>query len=322
MTALSMEIRFLSFIGPKKKPAILKFGHGLNLIFGPSNTGKSSVLDALDFMFARERVLKEVPEHEGYEQIFLGVEFSNDEKFTFIRNITGGNFECFEGLCEEKPTTQKPIILKPKNKTKQIDTISNFIFKKINMNDKKLKKSVENVTVGLTLRNFLPLAIVTETNIQKEGSPYIGEQVIHQTEHKSRLKLLLTGVDDSSLLPAEIEKVRFSRTAKIDILEELITEQENNIPEGETIEELEDQKERLLHTIQKERTILDSSEEHYNSFVCDRTKLRNRLEKNKERLDEISEMLSRFKLLKIQYKSDIRRLENIGESGLLIDLRP
>ena len=81
-----MEIRFISFIGPKKDTAELEFGSGLNLIFGPSNTGKSSVLDALDFMLGRERKLKEIPEHEGYDQVVLGIELSNNEQFTFFRN--------------------------------------------------------------------------------------------------------------------------------------------------------------------------------------------------------------------------------------------
>ena len=93
-----MEIRFICFTGPKKESAEINFGSGLNLIYGPSNTGKSSVLDGIDFMLGKEKPLKELPEHEGYDQIYLGVEFSNSECFTFVRSIEGGDFECFEGL--------------------------------------------------------------------------------------------------------------------------------------------------------------------------------------------------------------------------------
>lgn len=76
-----MEIRFIVFVGPRKEPAELNFGSGLNLIYGPSNSGKSSILDGIDFMLGRERPLKELPEHEGYDQVLLGVEFSNSEYF-------------------------------------------------------------------------------------------------------------------------------------------------------------------------------------------------------------------------------------------------
>lgn len=114
MIPISMEIRFISFVGPKKEAAELSFGSGLNLIFGPSNTGNSSVLDAIDFMLGRERKLKEIPEHEGYDQVLLGVEFSNDEKFTFIRNINAGDFLYFKGLHKSKPNDQEGTFLKPK----------------------------------------------------------------------------------------------------------------------------------------------------------------------------------------------------------------
>lgn len=326
MTTLSMEIRFVAFIGPNKKSAELDFGSGLNLIFGPSNTGKSSVLDALDFMLGRERPLKEIPQHEGYDQIFLGVEFSNSEKFTFIRNIGGGDYECFEGLHKERPKGKKGIILRPKVGTKTISTISDFILEKLGLNEKKLKKNVDNKTVRLTLRNFLPIALVSETDIQKEASPYISQQYTEKTEHRSRLKLLLTGVDDSSLLPAEMEKKKLSRTAKIDMLDELIAEQQeyllNNLTEDETLEELEAQETKITDTIRQEQSLLESSEEKYNLFVSDRTRLRAELESNNERLAEISEMLKRFELLKIQYKSDMLRLDNISEAGSLIVALP
>jgi DNA repair exonuclease SbcCD ATPase subunit len=326
VTEFTMQIRFISFIGPKKKIAKIKFGSGLNLIFGPSNTGKSSVLDALDFMLGRERALKEIPQHEGYDQVLLGIEFSNEEKFTFIRSISGGDYECFEGLHDGKPKDQQSTVLRPKKGTQKVRTISEFLLTNLGLNEKKLKKNADNKTVSLTLRNFLPIAMVTETNIQKEASPYIGEQYIEKTEHRSRLKLLLTGVDDSALLPAEIEKKRLSRTAKIDILEELINDQErsisDNLSNNESLEELNEQKGRLTDSIQQKRNLLDSSEVQYSLFVSDRTQFRSELEQNNERLSEISEMLSRFGLLKAQYRSDILRLESISEAGSLINALP
>jgi hypothetical protein len=128
------------------------------------------------------------------------------------------------------------------------------------------------------------------------------------------------------LLPAEIEKKRLSRTAKIDILEELITEQKNSLSDSlsdeETVKELNEQKDRITNTIRQRRTLLESSEEQYNVFVSARTLLRNELGQNNERLAEITEMLNRFELLKEQYHSDTLRLENISEAGSLINALP
>lgn len=117
----------------------------------------------------------------------------------------------------------------------------------------KLKKNADNGLVSLTLINSLSLAIVTEIDIQKETSPYISTQYTKITEHKSRLKYMLTGVGDSSLLSAEVEKMKLSRTAKIDILEELIVEQQealDHILKGtETLVDLKDQEKKISNTI-------------------------------------------------------------------------
>lgn len=321
-----MEIRFIIFIGPVKESAEIEFGSGLNVVYGPSNTGKSSVLDGIDFMLGTEKPLKELPEHEGYDQVILGVEFSKSDYFTFVRSIEGGDYECFEGLHKRKPLDIEPVILRAKSETKKIKSISTFILEKVNLSNKKLKKNAQNGLVSLTLRNSLDLAIVNEANIQKESSPYISTQYTKITEHKSRLKFILTGVDDSSLLPAEVEKKALSRAAKIEVLKELIEEQGKSLGDVSTLEnsltELRQQDERLSQTILKERSTLDANEEKYNSLVRNRAALRDELELKSIRINEVVEMLSRFKLLQKQYASDMARLESISETGILLEALP
>jgi DNA repair exonuclease SbcCD ATPase subunit len=321
-----MEIRFIVFVGPTKEPAEIEFGNGLNLIYGPSNTGKSSVLDGIDFMLGAENPLKELPEHEGYDQVILGVEFSKSECFTFVRSIEGGDYECFEGLHKNKPRDIEPVILRPKVETQKIKSISSFILEKVNLSNKKLKKNAQNGLVSLTLRNSLDLVVINEANIQKESSPYISTQYTKKTEHKSRLKFILTGVDDGSLLPAEVEKKALSREAKIEVLKELIEEQGNALGDISILEsslvELKEQDEMLSQTILKERSTLDANEEKYNILVRNRAVLREELELKNKRRDEVIEMLSRFKLLQNQYASDISRLESISETGVLLAALP
>jgi chromosome segregation ATPase len=321
-----MEIRFIVFVGPVKESAELEFGSGLNLVYGPSNTGKSSVLDGIDFMLGTEKPMTELPEHEGYDQVILGVEFSKSEYFTFVRSIEGGDYECFEGLYKRKPLDIEPVILRLKSETKTIKSISSFILDKVNLSNRKLKKNAQNGLVSLTLRNSLDLAVVNETNIQKKSSPYISTQYTKITEHKSRLKFILTGVDDSSLLPAEVEKKALSRAAKIEVLKELIEEQGKSLGDLSTLEnslmELREQDERLSQTILKERSTLDANEEKYNSLVRNRAAFRGELELKSNRINEVEEMLSRFKLLQKQYASDIARLESITETGTLLEALP
>ena len=44
------RLRFLGFFGPQKQPSTVTFGPGLNVIYGASNTGKSFIVEAIDFI--------------------------------------------------------------------------------------------------------------------------------------------------------------------------------------------------------------------------------------------------------------------------------
>lgn len=321
-----MHFTHLVFVGPEKAPAFIEFESGLNLIYGPSNTGKSSILDAIDFMFGRTRALKELPEHDGYEEIFLGIEFTEDGPYTFARSLKGGNFTCFEGIHFERPEDQKGRILKPGDPSKTMGSFRDFVLERIDLSDKQLKKNKQNEKERLTLRNLSPLVIVNERDIQREESPYISEQYTKVTVDKSRLRFFLTGVDDSKLIPEEKEREVISRQARLQLLSEFIEESEGRISslgEGENLRgEMESQLERLGDSIDRERRVLSASEAQYREAVSARNQLRNRFSDAEDRLAEISEMLARFALLETQYATDLMRLESIREAGQLFFALP
>jgi hypothetical protein len=321
-----MELRFLTFTGPNKAAAEITFKSGLNILYGPSNTGKSSIVDAIDFMFGRERLLVEKPEHEGYERVLMGLSFAEGDDYTLVRSIQGGDFECFEGLFHARPSDIEPEILKVKRPTKKIRTISSFIFESLNIGKKKFKKNAKNDVVSLTLRNSIALALINETEIQKEGSPYFHQGFTKVTEEASRLKFFLTGVDDSSLLPEEKEKKVVSRAAKVELLAELIKETEEEIVlklnDEQTYSQLTEQSKKLGCTLDNSNSDLESSELKFESCSSERKELLIEINLNENRLSEINSMTSRFNLLDEQYSTDISRLDNISESGTLFMALP
>lgn len=300
----------------------MAFGPGLNLIYGPSNTGKSSIYDAIDFMFGRERKLKEIPEHEGYESILLGLIFSDSHSCTLVRSLSGGDIKSYEGLHEKIPDGIEFTVLKPKKATKKLGDLPNYILNRIGFENKWLKKNQKNETNKLTLRTFLPLIFVNETKIQRESSPYVATQYTQITADKSRLKLLLTGVDDSDLVPEEKEKKVLSRNTRVQLLMELIEDQESRT-EGLTaspdeLVELEDQNTRLEEALRVRMIELQSTEVEYGVHVERRNKLRKKLDDHENRFSEISEIEKKFELLNDQYETDRLRLESIIETGTLL----
>jgi AAA15 family ATPase/GTPase len=66
------RLRFLGFFGPEKAPATVAFGPGLNVLYGASNTGKSFIVEAIDFMLGGKPPLRDIPERVGYDLVLLG----------------------------------------------------------------------------------------------------------------------------------------------------------------------------------------------------------------------------------------------------------
>ena len=50
MSKPALTLRHLSLTGPDKDQASVTFGHGLNVIYGASETGKFFIVEVLDFM--------------------------------------------------------------------------------------------------------------------------------------------------------------------------------------------------------------------------------------------------------------------------------
>jgi hypothetical protein len=239
------------------------------------------------------------------------------DHYTLVRSIQGGDFKRYNG-CVKSPSSDLDYqIMAPKKGTKKRPSLTDFILDKLSLTNKKLKINADNKLVSYTLRNSAPLFIINEKEIQKESSPFISEQYTKITEDTSKLKLLLTGTDDSALLPAEVEKVAVSRTAKITLLEELINGLNLKLDETQDKKQIEEQLIKLTSTIDTITEKLDENKDTYNKLVNSKKLLREKLDVKNNRISEIKEMLTRFKLLKAQYLSDISRLDNISEAGTL-----
>jgi len=322
MTAPSLTLRHICFTGPEKEPASLQFGSGLNVIYGASDTGKSFVIDALDFMLGASGELRDIPQRVGYDRIFLGLEMDDTSAFTLERSTSGGDFKFYDGLHFTSPEDIEPIILGGKH-SKVKDNISSFMLSKIDLDSRQLKRNKNGDTQSFTLRNLAHLCLISETDIQKRGSPFETGQFTSATSELAAFKLLLTGVDDSSLQSKKLDqKEALTRSAKIEVIDELIIDYKERtadlVSEEETLQELADQLQRLEHTRSRESLALKDTEFSYRQALKERNSHRLELETIGERSSEISEVLARFRLLDLHYGSDLSRLEGIREAGSLV----
>jgi len=98
VTPPGFRLRFLGFFGPQKQPAIVRFGPGLNVLYGASNAGKSFIVEAIDFMLGGGQPLRDFSERVGYDLVLLGIETIDGRTFTVWRSTEGGAFKLFEDL--------------------------------------------------------------------------------------------------------------------------------------------------------------------------------------------------------------------------------
>jgi septal ring factor EnvC (AmiA/AmiB activator) len=319
MTASSLTIRHLCFTGPEKDPALLVFSQGLNVIYGASETGKSFIVEAIDFMLGGSRQLRDIPERIGYDRIFLGVETADNRTFTLVRSVDQGSFQLYDGLHESVPDNTNATVLAPRHSSDSENNLSSFLLRIIGLSNKRIRKNVNNITRSLSFRDICHLCIVTESEIQKQGSPIEGGQSTQRTAEWATFKLLLTGVDDSSLVTIPQDTSLQSPTAKLELIYEMLDTYRQKLPEKEDArQELTTELEKLEASISLEQQILNVSEEQFQVLMENRRTLRKKLEESVDRREEIDEFLARFNLLRKHYRSDLARLEGIQEAGSLL----
>jgi len=104
----------------------LTFGLAANVLYGASDTGKSFVLDSIDFMLGGKGPLRDIPEREGYDRILLGMQLTTGEAFTLHRSAAGGGFLLFKGLHESKPP-EGGTELREQHDERRDDNLSRFL---------------------------------------------------------------------------------------------------------------------------------------------------------------------------------------------------
>jgi len=323
MSNAALTLKQLCFTGPSKEEARLNFHAGLNIIYGASDAGKSFILEAIDFMLGGGSALRDIPERVGYDRIWLTIARPDRTEFTLTRSTEGGDLNLYEGSHRAIPEGVTALTLRSKHDANKDDNISTYLLSLIDLSKKRIKKKADGTTISFTLPFLRHLCIVSETDIQKQGSPITSGQYTQIPAEMSAFKLLLTGLDDSAIIKSQATSpAAQSREAKIEVIDELIVSYESRYTDlSEDVldgAELADQLQRLDDTITLEQTQLSFTESQYRELSTQRIALRSSIEKSNERRAEIREMLQRFKLLKEHYGSDISRLEGIQEAGSLV----
>lgn len=321
MSYFPLNLLGMAYLSPVKEPAILEFTSGINGVYGASDTGKSIILETIDFILGSSKLVRDVPEKTSYDRVRLVLK-TGDSPLTLERSLSGGDIKLYEGELLTEDIKDKAQILKGKHNAKKDNSISTFLLSKIGLDNKYIRKNNRGDVQNLTFRNLSRFTVINEDEIIKVSSPILSGQYVSATSEYSAFKLLLTGIDDRSLSENKARQAKIiskqKLTAKIDLINDLISELQEEIGKiGLNRNELEDQisqihsySERQQSLILRLRQDLEEKIERRNTTLKQQSDI-------EVRLDEIGGYLSRFSLLKKHYKADLQRLEAIEETGSL-----
>lgn len=329
MAFKGLQLRFIRFLGPAKEPAEFTFTSGLNILWGSSDTGKTFLVQAIDFMLGAGGKLRDIPERVGYDRILLGITTAEGKDYTLQRSIDGGSFRRFEGLVKETPEGKKVgDSLSAAHTTKNYSNLSHWLLKEIGLDNKEILWSsakAENRSLGF--RALAHLCVIIYPKITQAISPLYDGQYQDQTREYGVFKLLLTGLDDSAITPEvtdyleEVQPIT-KPSVRPEVIEEMIYTYELELatltdnPEG-----LDAAETAIEDEIDKLEASMNVAEDKLTQTSQQRKEVYDRHSKLTARRDEIMELQERFKLLDAQYTNDIKRLVAIEESGQLFILR-
>jgi hypothetical protein len=309
----------LTFVGAGRQNATVEFGEGLTVIYGASDTGKSYVVEALDFMLGSQK-LRDIPEVDGYSHVLLGLRLVDGSVFTLSRSPKGGRFAVYEEDVRSVPVRPGDLDLAGKHIAKNKENISYFLLSKIGLAGFRVRTNQRNSTREFSIRDVAHVCLVDETRMQAPRSPVLATgQYVSATGEKSAFRIMLTGEDDSALADTSksTEKKRVSK-GKIELLDSVIADLAEQVAQLSDLDELRVRLAKINVAIGEYTAHVGEMRAALDSLVSTRLNLTERQGIVEARMAEINDLIGRFGLLEQQYRSDIARLDMVQEAGTLL----
>jgi hypothetical protein len=312
-----LRLRHLTLIGAGVEPASIDFSDGLTAVTGPSDTGKSFIADAIDFMLGAN-ALKEVPELRSYSTVLLGLHLSSGD-VTLSRAVSGGGFGLHRGDVRRGPVPVPEQTLSATHRPGADSSLSGLLLGAIGLTDRRVRRNAKGDTNDLSFRNLAHLCVIDETRMQSEVPPALSGQYVTRTTEVSVLRLLLEDTDDSDVVavPDRSERKAIG-SAKQEVVERLIAEVEVKLGDYMDRSELLNQRSRLLASIEASTESIEGARAERSQLSASASALRRERDERQAEFEDASNLAARFGLLLDQYQSDLARLQMVREAGTLL----
>ena len=314
-----IRLTHLTLVGTNVEPASVGFGPALSVIHGPSDTGKSFIVDAIDFALG-SKTLKVIKGIEEYSHVLLGVRTLAGDDFTLARPIKGGRVSLYTNDLRSTPVDPPTQMLATQHNAATEDNLSRFLLGLTGFDGLKIRKNARNETDSLSFRNLAHFAVVDETQMQSELEPvYTGISPTTRTKELSVLKLLLEGRDDSDLTATTgTPQQNRAKAAKAEVVEALIQNVDEKLRGVADESELRDQASRIDSRTASLNNALDDASQARAAALQLVASSEDDVKALRAEFFNTRALAARLSLLDAQYASDLSRLEMISEAGSLL----
>lgn len=325
-----MQLRKLQLEGVNKENATIDFNGGLNVIAGASDTGKSFAFECINYILGATDIPKIPQEALGYTSVLL--EFLDQKsnqintlKRSLLESEKSDVYYIYSEISKISDATFEVLSVSSNaanNLSVKLLSICNCPYRNV------LRKISNGETEAFTFRKFVHLTMLNEARIVQNNSPiYLGDTKRDQRSIKEPASFftLLTGVDYEKYIKTDSVEIKKAHLkGAIDELTIICSNLEKEISAADTnygSEKLQENQaiiDELQNSLKIQREITETLEnQHKEGIFALNTAIRDR--------SRILDNLSKFKLLKKNYQSDVSRLDFIeqahGYTSQMVDVR-
>ncbi|MGX8679638.1 MAG: AAA family ATPase [Sphaerochaetaceae bacterium] len=293
--------------GNGKVPSEVSFIKGVNIIHGPSNTGKSYVLDCIDYAFGSDASKSgpPIPEEDGFDSVSMTIASISGGELTITRNF-------LKDTNNANVVSTIPDIKTGDYNIKNLE-LSSILLKLIDIDGphKVFSNKEKSNQKSVTWRSFIHFFFLQEESIITKGPFWDSPKYSSVTACLSVLLYLIKEKECSVDEKEETKEVKYAkRTAVVNYirgesarLEQELSELRNTLPE-KSDEDVNGLMDSIISQInQTEDQIVQESKKNQ-SIIARKLKV-------EESLEEANALCNRYRNLAGQYEADMKRLDFI-----------
>lgn len=314
----SLKVVEVKYTGKNKEPRLITFDNPITILNGASNTGKSFIIETIDFMLGSEEI-DQIEQSKGYEEISMKINLEN-KPFTMYREFNSLQYSIYNGYIDTKDEACFFAYYKVGKETKKIKNINDFFLGELSLTDTEVSANLYAEKNRLTVRLLSRIVISKEEKIITKDSPIVAGDTSENSKNRNVFKFLLTGEDDKNVETIVREKEFKSEIkGKITILDDVIKDLVSNLTfDKESLDSLEKREENLENKISNLTKNILEIEKGLSIIIKERKNVANSLTKYNERLNTVIVNYKNFEYLHNIYDADIQRLKSQEEASFLL----